>query len=213
MENATTTTYRDELRGKILERARERFKKYGVRQVRMDDVAHSLGISKRTLYEVYPNKEELLLECIKAYHKQQLEEIHDTIEKSWNVMDIICFIYRRQIEECMSISPLFYDELKGYVKVKEYLDMMQKRQAENSKEFFRRGIDEGYFTDLCNSDLVQELSFCINDYIRHKRLYFRYSLHELFRHFVILFIRSICTPKGIIEIDRVLDTTMTENTQ
>ena len=41
------------------------FAEKGIRAVKMDDIARMLTISKRTLYEIYPNKEELLLECFK----------------------------------------------------------------------------------------------------------------------------------------------------
>lgn len=58
-----TTEYRKELKGKILEVALCEFKQKGIRAVKMDDIARMLTISKRTLYEIYPNKEELLLEC------------------------------------------------------------------------------------------------------------------------------------------------------
>lgn len=205
MENATTTAYRTELRTKILECAGQRFRKYGIKQVRMDDIAHTLGISKRTLYEVYPNKEELLLECVKRHHEKELADLHATIGENWSVMDVICYIYRKQIEQGMSISPLFYDEIKGYPKVVEYISNMHNRQAESAKVFFMRGVEEGYFINTGNSELLQELSGCVNEYIRHNRLYFRYSMTEIFRHCVILFIRSICTPKGILEFDRVLE--------
>ena len=55
------STYRQELKVRILQTAMREFKQKGIRDVRMDDIAGILGISKRTLYEIYENKEELLL--------------------------------------------------------------------------------------------------------------------------------------------------------
>ena len=57
----THSTYRKELKSRILHTSMHEFKQKGIRSVRMDDIANSLGISKRTLYEIYANKEELLL--------------------------------------------------------------------------------------------------------------------------------------------------------
>ena len=59
------TEQRVELRQLILETAMSEFKAKGIKRVRMDDIAHQLGISKRTLYEVFSNKEQLLLEGVK----------------------------------------------------------------------------------------------------------------------------------------------------
>ena len=50
------STYRQELKVRILQTAMREFKQKGIRDVRMDDIAGILGISKRTLYEIYENK-------------------------------------------------------------------------------------------------------------------------------------------------------------
>ena len=57
--------YRAALKGKILDKALQLFFANGIRAVKMDDIAKSLSISKRTLYELYDNKEILLFECLK----------------------------------------------------------------------------------------------------------------------------------------------------
>ena len=63
---AKVTAYRQELKGRILKESIKEFKKNGIKQVKMDDIANNLSISKRTLYEIYPNKEVLLLEGLKG---------------------------------------------------------------------------------------------------------------------------------------------------
>ena len=60
----TTTEYRKTLREKIMNAAMKCFREKGIRAVRMDDIANELSISKRTLYEIYNNKEELLYEGV-----------------------------------------------------------------------------------------------------------------------------------------------------
>ena len=62
---------RPELHDKILLATKAMFYKQGIKQVRMDDIAKELTISKRTLYEIFNDKETLLLECIKYKHQQE----------------------------------------------------------------------------------------------------------------------------------------------
>lgn len=50
---ANETIYRKELKGKILKTAMEQFLLHGIKKIKMDDIAKILGISKRTLYEIY----------------------------------------------------------------------------------------------------------------------------------------------------------------
>ena len=86
---ATETTFRQELKEKILITAINLFHKHGIRSVKMDDIANELKISKRTLYEIYSNKEELLLEVVrrdKQREKRRLDKIGRT---GSNVINII----------------------------------------------------------------------------------------------------------------------------
>ena len=66
-KESSQTCYKLELRNRILKAAMTEFLHKGVKSVKMDDIANTLAISKRTLYEIYSNKEELLLEAVRAY--------------------------------------------------------------------------------------------------------------------------------------------------
>jgi AcrR family transcriptional regulator len=59
--------YRKSLRDIVIEASMKAFALHGVRAVKMDDVAQSLSISKRTIYEMFGNKEQLLIEVLKTY--------------------------------------------------------------------------------------------------------------------------------------------------
>ena len=59
-EKKTITAYKKGLREVILKTAMKAFAEKGIRAVKMDDIAESLSISKRTMYEIYATKEELL---------------------------------------------------------------------------------------------------------------------------------------------------------
>lgn len=60
-----STNYRLETKKKIRSVALKLFLKKGIRQVKMDDIANELSISKRTLYELYETKEDLLMDVVK----------------------------------------------------------------------------------------------------------------------------------------------------
>ena len=61
---------RKELRQKVLAVAARAFTVNGIRNVRMDDIASLLSISKRTLYELFTDKEQLLLEIMLEHHRE-----------------------------------------------------------------------------------------------------------------------------------------------
>jgi AcrR family transcriptional regulator len=49
-----------EQRDRIQEKANEMFMRYGIRSVSMDDIAGQLGMSKKTLYQYFSDKDELV---------------------------------------------------------------------------------------------------------------------------------------------------------
>ena len=60
-------------KSKIVDTALQMFNNRGIRGVTMDDIASAMHISKRTLYETFANKEELLSECMKRLHSSIVE--------------------------------------------------------------------------------------------------------------------------------------------
>ena len=55
----------------IIQLAAEMFVGQGIKAVRMDDIARHIGVSKRTIYEQFGDKEELLYQCLSYYVREQ----------------------------------------------------------------------------------------------------------------------------------------------
>ena len=121
------TSYRTSLKDKILDSAIALFHERGVKAVKMDDIANCLSISKRTLYEIYDNKEDLLFECVKTSFEHSEKELHDSVENADNVMDILLRIYRLKMNLLRKTHPSFYCELEKYPKILEYFEKHAKR--------------------------------------------------------------------------------------
>ena len=96
--------YRNELKERILEYSEKEFYANGVKQVKMDNIANYLSISKRTLYEIYPTKEDLLLECLKKHDTAYESRIEQYIEESNpNAIEIIIFSYKMKLEHFLQL--------------------------------------------------------------------------------------------------------------
>ena len=137
------TSYRRSLKQKILTTAASLFAKHGIKAVKMDDISNELSISKRTLYEIYDNKELLLFECVKTRLEESERKTIEAVEKSENVMDLLIRIYRLRMEALRQTHPLFYVELTKYPDVLEYLQSKDEEKRKHNMEFGERGIREG----------------------------------------------------------------------
>ena len=83
------STNRDDIRERAIETTSEIVLKCGNLSVRMDDVAQELSVSKRTLYEIFGNKEELLIECFKRHTALMSKMIEDEISREEDVLSVI----------------------------------------------------------------------------------------------------------------------------
>lgn len=98
-ENTKRSTSRVELKERIIERAMQAFKTHGIKCITMDDIAASMGISKRTLYEVFANKEMLLEDCIRKERQETNEYIRTILGQSAHVLEVLLKLYLRSIEK------------------------------------------------------------------------------------------------------------------
>ena len=116
-----SSAYRLALREKIMDTAMQAFIRQGIRAVRMDDIAQQLGISKRTLYEIYEDKEELLLQSIKKYNAQRVATLTEYAAQGHNVIDIVLEAYRLKLAETRMVNPVFFSDIIKYPKVESCL--------------------------------------------------------------------------------------------
>lgn len=193
----------------IIERASSMFVTQGVKAVRMDDIAQELSISKRTLYELFGDKEELLYQSILHFlvkGQQRRVEQSQSVENSLEVM-LVCL---RDMVVYAPISSRIRANLKRfYPKVFERLEGDARA---NSMEDLRRWVKEcvasGYFTVTADSDLVVRV---LQDSVHGIMLMEMYdttdSVHLVSRiaYAIVIFIRGLCTQSGIEVIDRCFD--------
>ena len=198
------TTYRQSLHERILDVAFAKFVRMGIRAVKMDDIAHELGISKRTLYEIFENKGVLLYEGVKRYKKLRDEEMSKKARQSNSVIAFILDVYRREAEISHVVSPVFYSDLVKYPQVVKFLETKRKEQRLLFIDLMHRGVREGYFRSDVNYELVVMLFDALGGYMSEKELYKTYTFEELFHNMVFVTLRGFCTIKGIEELDRSL---------
>lgn len=198
------SAYRQSLKTRILEAASDAFSQKGIKSVRMDDIAQSLNISKRTLYEIYENKEVLLFECLKTAKMRSQEEMALIAAQRANVMDIILDIYRSKMSQLQKINPQFYSDLEKYPQLQSFLEEQHDKDRTKLKDFLRRGIEEGYFKGDINVDIIAKVFDAINEYMKNHKLYTEFPLEQLFNNMLFVIIRGICTQKGVAVIDTFL---------
>ena len=196
-----TTAYKKALKGRILGAAMKAFAEQGVKAVRMDDVAQMLTISKRTLYELYKDKEELLYQGVVQFDQESKQAMSAFIEQAESVMDIILEAYQRRVVRTGTVNPQFYEDIQKYPRVVEYLNKERERSYAYFVELLRRGVSEGYFRNDIDYELVAQMFNAINTFVMTQHLLSRYTIQEVFANMLLVPLRGFCTEKGLQVIE------------
>lgn len=199
------TVYRENLKTKILDTSVLLFKQKGIRAVKMDDIATDMGISKRTLYEIYSNKEDLLFECVKHDSEKMTKQLSDYAAKAENEMDVIAFFLKLKLKDLGTINPKFFYDTQKYSRIVEFLHEYNEKQREKSFHFMRKGIEHGFFRDDINYDIVHKMGDAAINYVMQAKMYRKYSIKEIFHTFITVYMRGCCTTKGIEYLEQFMN--------
>lgn len=202
---AEINQYRQELRNKIIDYAMAEFYKRGVKAVKMDEISRGLHVSKRTVYEIFGDKEELLLAGMKMQQEKERWELDEYAEnQARNVIDIISYVYKLQMRRNEQVGVVFYEEVHKIPRVVEFMRKHHSKEREERGQFFAAGVKEGLFRPELNYEVLSEVGHVTMEEIMHRQLYRKYSMQELFDNYVLTMIRGFCTERGLIELDRAL---------
>jgi TetR/AcrR family transcriptional regulator, cholesterol catabolism regulator len=196
-----------DIKERIIESATELFKTYGIRSVTMDSLANQLGISKRTIYEVFSDKDDLLMAVLDRMSKQQKDLAKRIIDESDNSIVAIFRMLEINRDNFQSMSPAFQSDLKKYHHdiLMKNIDNIELPDYKAHFQVIEKGIKEGLFRKEINPDLVNRCLYNLGRSIMDNDLY-PYELHsrrEVIRNVFFNYLMGISTAKGLVLIKKL----------
>lgn len=200
----------------LIRKIKDTYLRYGIKSVTMDDLAHELGVSKKTLYEHFKDKEDVVRKVV-AFMIQDQQGCINTIidDPEINAIDELLHMSHFIAEHLKSVNPSFsYDLKKYYSRVwEELVEFKSKTVFEHIIANIRKGIDEG----LYRSDLNYEIIAYV--YVARMELYSpgglpelqNYSYQEVFRTLFQYHVRGIANENGRQYLEKLLSSNEFEN--
>lgn len=192
---------------RIIEGAAELFKTYGIKSVTMDSLASHLGISKRTIYEVFADKDELLIGVLTWMAEKQRILVKKVLDDSENAIFAIFRLLQINRDHFQNMSPAFHADIKKY-----HYDFLMKNTDKcnmpdyrNNQQVIEKGIEEKLLRKDINADLANRCLYLIGRSIMDEELY-PYELFtrkEVIHNTFINFLKGISTPEGLKLINRL----------
>jgi AcrR family transcriptional regulator len=185
---------------KILTAAIELFRQYGFKTITMDDIAKKAGISKKTLYQHFVNKSEVVMESVIWFKKNistcctlQFTEAENPIEGMVKVMATFDDINRK-------MNPLTLYEMECYYPdcYKRFKESIFEDDVKKIRKNLIDGKEQGYYREDINVDFLaiyrMELSMLTYNptLLMNKTLHLYEIYNEISEHFLF----GIMTAKG-----------------
>lgn len=206
----------DEKRTYFVDQVGQMYLRHGIRSVTMDDVATELGISKKTLYQYFNDKADLV-EQVVGHFLMKDECYHAQEDESLNAIDRFFWI-RKHVFDVMKIvhNNLEYDLKKSYPDVyKKITDYKRHRIYEDNFSIMEQGKKEGLFREEVDSELIAKLTV--------GRMLFVFNTDngifsdedvrsmELFDRMLDYHFHGVCTEKGIAYFKKQLNNVQNED--
>lgn len=143
-------------REKLLKGAEDLFLKYGLRSVSMDDIARHLGISKKTIYQHFADKDEVVATVTKSHTNNLRQKFENIAAESKNAVEELVKISVCIKETMRNMNPsLLFDMQKYHQRAwTEWLAFKMKFIRQNVVRSVSQGIAEGYFREDIHIDIL-----------------------------------------------------------
>jgi AcrR family transcriptional regulator len=136
---------------RILIKAEEMFMQYGIRSVSMDDIANNLGMSKKTLYQYYADKDELVNAVVDSHISSIQTDCMSCRQDAKDAIHEIFITMERIMEQFSNMNPMvLYDLEKFHFRsYQRFRDHKDKFLAQIIRQNIEWGIkDELYRADV-----------------------------------------------------------------
>lgn len=194
-----------ELRCDILEYAWTEFKRLGLKKVKVDDISSHFSISKRTLYEMFEDKETLIVECFKYQLDKSSRDLEEIQRQTKHSLETYVLLFVERMKESEGVSPVFFVDALKYPKLMQFFDETTERRNKMAMDIIHRCVEDGYLIRDFNYPMLLEAFNVQFLNIVKLELYRKYSFSDMINTLQIIMFRGCCTKKGLELLDAHLE--------
>lgn len=191
----------DEKLTQILESVNKLFMKYGLKSVTMDDIARELGISKKTLYVYFQDKNDMIIKVLRYNMEQHQCDLKCVYDTHMNAIDESFEVFQMVTNDLQEINPTVFFDLKKYYPEawKIYEDYEMNMIPAMVEQNLKKGIAEGlYRPDVHTRIVAMAYTYLIRnifetDFFPNREFDFKTLYLHIFRYHI----HGIASPKGL----------------
>lgn len=201
MEDKVPDTRTEQARQRVIKAAAKLFMSRGIRAVTMNDVAHALKMSKRTLYELFADKEMLLIGCYRQWSSMRDKRLTDLLQHTDDVLEIILSDLQYTINMRKRIAPEFIDDIRKYPRLVEFSRQLRTEHEDGAVKFLERGIEQGLFVPDVDCRIFLHTATSMGKFISENPRLRNLDRMRVFYNTFFTYLRGITTEKGRRQLD------------
>jgi AcrR family transcriptional regulator len=175
----------------------------------MDELAQSLGISKRTIYENFENKKDLILQCLDYMIEDGDDKVKSYMLENCNPIEELFPILHENVRRIYTYRFRLIDELKRDYPVfhEEYLNKHKEKYFNQIDSIIERGKTQGLFLEEVNGDIISFFFPKITSLITNEShgISENYTMKEIFSSIMVPFMRGMLTQEGILIFNQLIE--------
>lgn len=190
-----------DLKNKVIAESSCLFIKFGIKSISMDDISNRLGISKKTLYQVVNDKEELVKKAMEQHMNLEIQELKEISINSFDAIDEMVKVTHHVLDFFKRLNPVTQYDLEKYYR--DYYLKMKKHHFEFIYAVIKTNLEKGikqkiYRSDI-DTDIISRLYIIkamaiLDDEIFPEALYEKAAI---FKEHMIYHLRGIISENGL----------------
>lgn len=189
-----------DVKTKILKGAEELFMRFGVRSITMDEIARHLGVSKKTIYQYFTDKDDIVSSVTSEHLIRERAQFEEMAASSRNSVEELVKISFCLKENLKGMNPsLLFDLQKYHQKAwRVWVDFKNKFIREAVVRNLKAGIEQGHFRPEINPEILAIVRLELIQLGFDEQLFSRdrFNLPEVQVHILEHFIHGLLTDKG-----------------
>lgn len=177
----------------------------GIKNVTMDRIAASLSVSKRTIYEHFSGKEELVEDCLALFKRQYEEMTNKLKEESENSFVFLLSMIQRTIMLVRKINRNFFSDMETiFAKQQEQAKMDKVAMQKEFSDLLLQSQNDAFIQKDLSPEILSMMYYGMLTSLRDKSSYDfnKFSFPDVLQVFVLTFFRGVATEKGLKLIEK-----------
>ncbi len=192
----------------IIDRTSAVYMRNGIKSVTMDDLARELGISKKTIYKHFEDKDDLVFSIIKKKISEEKQMCQISRDQSSNAIEEMIAVNKSVVENIGQINPsVFYDLQKYHIDSWKIIDNHKWNFVlEMMINNINRGKNEGVYRDDINPEIIGRQYVVSTDMIMNPEIFPwpAFKVDNLFNEIMRFQLNGMVNEKGRIILNKAL---------